>query len=503
MAIMSKWSVSPPRLSKSRYLAGLQCQKRLFFDIHSPELATKMDEQRRSILEMGVGIGELARDCFPGGRLVTADHRHSTEALEQTAAFMNDPSVPAIFEAAIQHDGTFIRVDVLERDDSDHWRLIEVKASSRVKRVHLDDLAVQSYVLHGRGLVVAGSFLMHINRHYEYSGGELDWQQLFAIENVTDAVDKRLPAVAQRLESLRLMLSKSAPPIIEPGGHCHTPYECHYWDHCTRLKPDRWIYHLPGNQELVRTLMREDVEIIDDIPASTSLTILQQRMKNNVEWASQDLFSQLQSVQYPVHHLDFETAMPAIPLYKGTRPYQPLAVQWSNHIESADGTLRHESYLCLEQKDPREELAVSLLASLGHEGSICVYSEYERYVLKSLADALPALREDLLRIVTRLWDLLDVLQGHYYHPGFKGSFSMKSVLPALVPSLGYDDLEIREGASASVFYHRMVSLELDWVERQRIAHALREYCARDTMGMVALRKALGQRADVFLAQDQQ
>ena len=500
---MSNWSSSPPRLSKSRYLAGLQCHKRLFFDVHSPELATKMDAQRRAILDMGTGIGELARGCFPDGKLVTADHRHSKDALEQTAAFLNDPTVPAIFEAAIQHEETFIRVDVLERVEPEYWRLIEVKASSRMKRVHLDDVAVQSYVLQGSGMAIVGSFLMHINRRYDYGGGELVLKELFSIEEVTEAVAERLSAVPQRLANLRGILSQAVPPVVEPDGHCHTPFECHYWDYCTKQKPDRWIYNLPGSHEFVRALMRENVETIDNIPSSTSLTILQQRMKNNVEWISPDLSQRLRSVQYPVHHLDFETTMPAIPRYEGTRPYQPLPVQWSNHIESADASLRHESYLCLEAKDPREELAVSVLESLGEEGSICVYSEYEKYVLKSLADAFPALRKDLLRLVDRLWDLLEVLQEHYYHPAFKGSFSMKSVLPALVPSLGYDDLEIREGASASVFYHRMVFVESDWVERQRIAHALHDYCARDTLGMVELRKALRVRADMFQEEAQQ
>jgi len=379
--------------------------------------------------------------------------------------------------------------------DAGAWRLIEVKAASRVKRVHLDDVAVQTYVLKGTGLVLAGSCLMHINRHYEYPGGEIDWHQLFAIEDISEAVAERLPLVPGRLTQLRGILAQAGPPEIQPDGHCHRPFVCPYWDYCTKHKPERWIFHLPGNQDFVRTMMQQDVEIIDEIPSSASLTILQRRMKDNVEWVSPNLSRYLQAVQYPVHHLDFETAMPAIPLYEGTRPYQPLPVQWSNHTECADRSLRHESYLCLENKDPREELALSMLASLGEEGSICVYSEYERYVLKSLAEALPSLRKDLLGLLHRLWDLLDVLQGHYYHPAFKGSFSMKSVLPALVPSLGYDDLEIRDGASATMYYHRMVFLETDWVEKQRIAHALHEYCARDTLGMVELRRALHQRTE--------
>ena len=186
--------------------------------------------------------------------------------------------------------------------------------------------------------------------------------------------------------------------------------------------------------------------------------------------------------------------MPAIPLYARTRPYQLLPMQWSNHTEMEDGSLRHTARLCMAQHDPREEIAVSVLESVGEEGSICVYSDSERYILKALADAVPHLRRDLLRVVQRLWDLLPVMQTHYYHPDFHGLFSLKSVLPVLVPSLDYGDLEIRDGATASTMYQKVMFVETDWVESQRVASALHAYCARDTLGMVELRRALSRKA---------
>ena len=243
----------------------------------------------------------------------------------------------------------------------------------------------------------------------------------------------------------------------------------------------------------MRRLRQQGIETIDEIPPQVSLPHLQQRMRENVEWISPELAERLQSVRYPVHHLDFETVMPAVPLYARTHPYQPVPIQWSNHTEAEDGSLRHTDYLCTEQKDPREEIAMSLLASVGEEGSICVYSEYEHYIVKALAEAVPRLRKDLLRVGERLWDLLLVLQTHYYHPDFQGSFSIKSVLPALVPSLDYGDLEIKDGATASAMYHRMMFTVTDWVERQRLASALHAYCERDTLGMVELRRVLSQK----------
>ncbi len=483
----------PPRLSKSRFLSGLQCQKRLYLEIHDPQLATEPDDRRQSILDMGQEIGHTARRCFPDGVLVAETHRQIPAALEKTAALVADPQVRAIFEGAFQFEGTLVRVDVLERVGQ-AWRLIEVKASARVKSVHLDDLAVQTYVLRGDGLEVSGTFLMHVNRQYTYPGGDLELKKLFVMEDLTEGVGERLPRIPAHLEQMRSTVGHSQAPDVEPDGHCHSPYSCPFWEHCTASKPARWIYHLPGDNKIVRRLRKQGIETIDDIPPQVPLTRVQQCVRDNVEWISPRLADALQSVRYPVHHLDFETFMPAIPLYARTRPYQLLPMQWSNHTEMEDGSLHHTARLCMARHDPREEIAVSVLESVGKEGSICVYSDSERYILQSLADAVPRLRVDLLLVVKRLWDLLPVMQTHYYHPDFQGLFSMKSVLPVLVPSLDYGDLEIRDGATASTVYQKMMLVETDWVECQRVATALHAYCARDTLGMVELRRALSRKA---------
>ena len=354
----------PTRLSKSRFLSGLQCHKRLYLEIHAPQLAADVDDRRRIMLDMGKEMNEIAHRYFPGGVLVAENHRHSTAALERTAALMADPNVTTIFEGAFQFEGTLIRADVLERIDGS-WRLIEVKAASRVKSVHLDDLAVQTHVLRGNGLNLSGIFLMHVNRQYSYPGGDVDLQRLFVLEDLTEVIDERLPDIPPRLDEMRSMLSESRAPNVEPDHHCHSPYECPFWSHCTASKPARWIYYLPGGKDVVRRLRQQGIETIDEIPPQVSLPHLQQRMRENVEWISPKLAERLQSVRYPVHHLDFETVMPAVPLYARTHPYQPIPIQWSNHTEAEDGSLRHTDYLCTEQKDPRENIAMSLLASVG------------------------------------------------------------------------------------------------------------------------------------------
>ena len=480
----------PIRLSKSRFLSGLQCAKRLYLEVHFPELADVADPERQAIMNMGTEIGELARARFPQGVLVQESYRQTNVALRRTEALVNDPQITTIFEGAFEFQGTLVRVDILDRTKGSAWKLIEVKSTAKVKPIHTDDLAVQAEVLGGAGIVLTGTALMHVNTRYVYEGGDVDLEELFVIADMTDVVQQRCETVGEQLNSMRRMLQEPSHPSITPDGHCHSPYVCPFWGHCTKEKSSRWIYHLPGGRQTFHEMQSKGIETIDEIPETVQLTVLQQRMKDNVEWMSEEFPRILRSVQYPVHHLDFEMFMPAIPPYPGTRPYRPIPIQWSNHIEERDGAVRHETYLCTDAKDPREEIARSVVKSVGTVGSICVYSENERHILLALAQACPALKDALHSIVERLWDLLWVLQEHYYHPDFHGSFSIKAVLPALVPHMAYDDLEVQNGAMASVVYRKMVFEESDLVERSCMAENLIRYCERDTHGMLALRRVL-------------
>jgi len=487
-----------PRLSKSKYISGLQCHKRLYLDIYRPYLATPPDAGTQAILDMGTEVGELARCRFPGGRLVTAGYRQTEAALAQTAALMADESVPSIYEAAIMADGVLVRVDVLERmrDEagaSVGWRLIEVKSSTKVKDVHLDDLALQRYVLAGAGLNIVSCQLMRINTAYTYAGGEVDLTELFAIDELSSIVEERQRAVPGQIAAMKTMLFAPAAPEIDPDRHCFSPYECPFWAHCTSQKPARWIFHLPGAKQIAGQLAGQGIVTIDEIPDGTKLSAAQRKVKDNVEWVSEKLEAALKTVRFPVHHLDFETVMLAVPRFAGSRPYQALPVQWSNHIESDKGELLHHEFLHTEGTDPRKPLAEALLESLGSTGSICVYSPYEKSVIEQLAEFLPELRSALKSLVKRIWDLHPVVKEHYYHPEFGGSYSLKEVLPALVPSLRYDDLNIREGGQAASEYYKMVFVESDWIERAKIQEALLAYCKRDTLAMVELRRVLGEK----------
>jgi hypothetical protein len=490
----SSFPPPPRRLSKSKFLAALQCEKRLYLEVHHPELATPPDASAQAILNTGSEIGVLARRRFPAGVLVDLSYRRAKEAVGRTAELVADSSIPAIFEAALYFDSVLVRVDILERftdvDGTNRWRLIEVKASTRMKAVHCDDVAIQYYVARGAGVPVAEAGVMHVNGHYIHEGGEPDVERLFTWRDLTKEIDGRAGLVPKRLADMHAMLMRPYPPEREPDGHCHAPYVCPFWTHCTKDKPPRWIHYLPGGGNAPALLFAKGITTIDDIPADVTLSPVQRRVKDNVEWMSADLASALHSVQYPVHHLDFETFMPAVPRFLATRPYQAMPMQWSDHVEYEDGTVAHHEFLFRDPKDPREAFVSALLASLGKEGSICVYSRYERNILEELAEAFPLFGKQLMDVIGRLWDLYEVIKAHYYHPAFAGSYSIKTVLPAVVPALGYQDLDVQDGRSAARAYYRMVFEESDWVEQERIAQALSRYCERDTWALFQIRKVL-------------
>ena len=200
-------------------------------------------------------------------------------------------------------------------------------------------------------------------------------------------------------------------------------------------------------------------------------------------------------VKYPVHFLDFETFATAIPRYAGTRPYQTIPFQWSDHILTENGTLEHEEYLCVDDKDPREEFTRTLLDTLGKKGTIFIYTTYEKRIIEELAGYLPQLRSDLLLIIDRFKDFCAIIKKYFYRPGFHGSFSLKSVLPALVPDMSYGNLAIQEGSIASVEYLRMLDPATPPGEKAKVKQDLFTYCGYDTLGMVKIRDELRKRLE--------
>ena len=477
-------------------MSGIQCHKRLYLELYDPDLAGSTDESAQSAFDIGHRVGALARDQYPAGRLIGHDHLHHADAEVATQSALGDPSVPAIYEGAFSFDQVSVRADILTRTRDRRFDLFEVKSTLDVKPEHEWDVALQLYVLEGAGLPVRWARLMHLNGDYVYPGGDYDLKQLFTFTNLTRLTRKRRSDIVAGLKAIRQVLAGNAPPPISIGPHCSTPYACPFHDHCCQGEPDHSIDQLPRLRVRLREqLVSMGILDITKIPPNFErLSLLQSRVAQAVRTGHRfhdpAVSRKLAKVKFPIHFIDFETFSPALPLYPETRPYQMIPFQWSDHILTADGGLSHREFLHTDHNDPRGSFAKGLLETVERKGSIVAYGSFESTRLKEVAEYLPDLAPALERVRNRIIDLLPLIRDHIYDPKFHGSFSLKSVLPALIPSLGYDDLEIAEGGAASLAYTEIQDPGTSPERIVELRTALLTYCKRDTQAMLELFRLL-------------
>lgn len=481
-------------LSKGRIVAGLQCLKRVYLERFAPGLATPLGPFTQSLLATGRDVGALARRRFPGGALPDSDRfEHAVAATTQA---LGNRAVPAIYEAAFLHGDLAIRADVLRRRKNDSFDLIEVKAATKVSSEHELDVAVQLHVLEAAGVPIRRAFVMHLNRAYVYEGGEYDLKRLFVLTNVTKPMRSRQKEVRRILPRIRAALGAAGSPAASVRRHCDSPRTCPFRAHCHRGLPLDPFGGLPRMTEKLRSrILEAGIEVLDDLPLDfPSLSLLQRRALEATRTGRRVIDSGVSSIfrklRFPIHFVDFETFAPALPLYAGTRPYEAIPFQWSDHVLQTDGSVRHLEFLHEGGRDPRREFASTLIEATKGRGSVVVYSNFECQRLEGLEATLPDLAPDLCKLRKRLFDLLPVMRGHVYDPGFGGSFSIKAVLPAIVPGLGYEDLSIQEGGLASVAFAEMNSPATAPARRATLREDLLAYCGRDTQAMVEVFKAL-------------
>jgi len=483
------------RISKSKFVAGVQCLKRLYWQVHEQELAAEPDAASEAIFGQGREVGLLARRMFPGG-VEVGGSGGLDEAIRTTRELVANPDVPAIFEGAFEQGGVLVRVDMLQRRRDGRWRLLEVKSTTGLKEHHLDDVAIQARVVSRSGLDLAASCLMHVNRNYVYQGGNIDVRQFFRIRNLTRRVEKMLPELTFRLRAFSSILNQSKAPNLPAGPHCKAPVICEFFDRCNPPRPDDHVGYLPRIQaSAVEELEEIGVESIRDIPDDFPLNERQRRactcVQTGESWFSTELKKELGGIKYPIYFMDFETVNPAIPRFPGMRPYDQIPFQWSVHVLHQPGAEpEHYEFLATNTNDPRREFIASLCSVLDKSGSILVYSAFESQRLSELAAWLPEFAGLIKKIQRRLWDLLPAIRNHVYHPKFAGSYSIKNVLPALVPGMTYEGMAVADGTDAGLAWESLVRGGLDQAERGRIRKALLDYCGQDTLAMVRLLEKL-------------
>ncbi len=491
-------------LSKSQYVLGLQCHKALWLYRHRKDLKAEFGAFQQGLADAGTEFGILARDRFSGGVLIDADHDHPEEALAQTKAAI-DGGARILYEAAFLHDDVLVRVDILVNEAAG-WALVEVKSGTDVEEVHLHDVAIQLHIARGAGFAINKAAVAHANPGYVRRGA-LNLHQLFKIMDVTETVRDALELVPGELAYMKKVADGPEAPPKAIGGHCAKPYECSFKAHCWAHVPEYSVFNLAyAKIEKKLELFNSGVQRIDQInPDMHKLTPGQ---KAQVEIAKLGrarvdmpaLAKFLATLTYPRAFLDFETDPAVVPPYDGLRPYQQLPFQASVRVQKEPGApLTEHAFLGDGLSDPRAALADFLVERVGSRGAVVAYHKsFEGGRLEETAGHFFAEgRGDrsgpLKAMAGRLWDLADPFRtGIYVHPAFRGRWSIKAVLPVLVPELTYKGLEVADGTQAMAAYAQLKNPKLPKAERARLTAALKVYCGLDTEAMVKILEHLEQ-----------
>lgn len=445
-------------LSKSKYLRGVKCIRNLWLYTNKKE-EQHFSEENIRIFNRGTSVGKLAQAYFPNGKFAVQPGEMPTYDTARLTHEYIQHGVETIYEATFIYDNTIVAVDLLHKEQ-DGWYMYEVKSTNSAKPEHVKDVAVQYYVLNGCGMKLADASVMYFDRSY-VKCGNIDAQKLFTSESVLKNILPMQDAIGQNIVTFLDMLNGEE-PCLAMGNQCDNPYECDFKDYCRSL--------LPGFKEEKKILSNEPV----------------------VNRAEVKKF--LNTLNYPLCHLDFETIMPGVPLFDESRPYQQIPFQYSIHFSTNKGAeLQHYEYLAPSNLsiDPRRGLIEQMIVETADAKIILVYNiAFERSRLKEMKRDFPEYTIELDLIIERLVDLMPPFRSkHYRTESMEGSYSIKKVLPAVSSGLSYDDLEISNGGDASnTFLELYYSDDKEYVKTTR-QHLL-TYCGLDTLAMVKVLQAL-------------
>ncbi|MFP4487427.1 MAG: DUF2779 domain-containing protein [Campylobacterales bacterium] len=475
-------------LSKSQFIRGTKCHKSLWLYKNRPELREQPDSSQEALFDTGYQVGDMAKMLFLNGVEIEFD-TSNFDGMEQKTKELIDSGEKTIYEATFKKDCMFAMADILHRGENG-WEVYEVKASTRVKDYHELDAAFQYRLLSRYGLDISKVGIVHIDNSYVL-GDMLEIEKLFTIADITDRVIELQNSVEYELEQMESMLEGDEPDI-DIGSWCSKYYGCDFGAHCWSHIPKRSVfnlYRLNGDKKF--ELYYKRIINLDEIPKDYPLSKLHKLQVEKNEYIDKEVIGTfLDSLIYPINYFDFETFSDGVPRFKGQRPYTQIPFQYSLHIDYGDGSLEHREFLAKEGEDPRKEIAEAMLRDIPKTGSIVAYNQgFEIGRIKELAEFLPHLKEELLSLNNRFIDLIVPFRRlGYYHPEFNGSFSIKSVLPAMFrddSELSYKSLNIQDGGSASAIYGSLHLLK-DKSKLEAIRDDLLAYCKLDTLAMVKI-----------------
>ncbi len=482
--------------SKSKLLALRQCPKRLWLEIHSPDLREDSDATEASY-QVGYEVGDIARRIYDPkalGALIDPQVEGFAQAFARSTDLLKAKN--PIFEAGFSANGAMAFADVLlpSTVGKDGWRMVEVKSSTSVKDYHRDDIAVQAFVARSAGVDLQSIALAHIDSSWTYPG-DSDYRGLLVEEDLTAEAFARGDEVLGWIGQAQAIVANPSEPPVKTGAHCDTPYSCGFHTYCSKDEPKaeypvEWLPRISSKKllELADQGIHDLRNVDDNLLNAKQRLVKTHTLANEVFFDATGAAADLAHHGFPSYFLDFETIQFAVPIWKGTRPYQQIPFQFSLHTLTADGKCTPSAFLELYGNDPSEPFAKALLAACGDHGPVYVYNAgFETARIKELADRFPDLSASLLAINLRVVDLLPVARERYYHPSQQGSWSIKKVLPAVVPELRYDALEgVQDGGMAMNAFKEAIHPATTAERKSQIEQQLLAYCQLDTYAMVRL-----------------
>lgn len=485
-------------LSKSKLLAYRQCHKRLWLEVHKPDLREDT-AGTQARFQTGYQVGDIAKRIYdPDGKaaVIDVDTEGFDGAFARTAKLLTDSRWP-VFEAGFKANGALAFVDVMLPDFENSrpvWRMVEVKSSASVKKYHRDDIAVQAFVVQSAGVKLKSIALAHIDSSWVYPGNE-DYRGLLKETDLTSEAFARSEEVKDWIGESQKIVAQRTEPEIAVGAHCHVPFECGFCNYCNRdiPQPEYPVHWLPRFSSTKREKLAEqgvnDLRgVNDDLLSEKQSMVKEHTLAKTVFFDSAGAASDLAPHGFPAYFLDFESIQFAVPIWKGTRPYQQITFQFSLHTLAESGQLSQTAFLDLSGNDPSEAFARALITACGEDGPVFVYKAgFEATRIRELAERYPDLARPLLGIHARIVDLLPIARNRYYHPSQQGSWSIKAVLPAVVPELSYDKLDgVNDGGAAMDAFCEAIQPGTNKERKGEIESQLLAYCRLDTFAMVRL-----------------
>lgn len=479
-------------------MAGLQCPKKLWFDINAP---IRRDSH---LFHIGNRFGDFSR-CHYGPGLNLAGNLNAKSAINQTNAALVDLYISAIFEAAFIYSDTLVRPDVLLKK-GDSWEMVEIKASTSLKEEHVRDATIQAYILRSCGLMLDKIKIGHINNAFIYRGNN-NYEGLLIEVDITKEVNRGMSSVQGWIDALKYLGVKgAAEPQISIGEQCSLPYPCGYIDRCKALLPrlaEIPISIIPNvGNKLAREWASKEIYDLKDLPTeelkNPTHKIIQQSHIHNLEWINPETKKKIDEFSWPRFFMDFETVQQGVPFVPDTKPYQALPFQWSIHkwnnqeqqLNLQDG----EGFLEFLKPDMERTFLSSLIDSLGDTGPIFVHNaSFEKTVLKSLAlrEDCAHLKGEVDQVISRIVDTLVIVREGFYSPEMNGSYSLKDIVKAIPTKVDYTNEDsLSGGGEAQIAWFRCTDPTTSKQEKLEWSAKLKNYCAQDTLAMYDLLRYL-------------